>query len=138
MKTRTLAKQFKRDIGASIISAVFLSSSFFFIDYFQFYIVDPPLRFMLSDFIPFILQFGGGYFLLFLFGSLLFSLSLRWVKGRVMRLILYLLVGVLLTPVLFPLDSARFSYTNLYSLSVILSMVIMGVYKEIILNSGRS
>ncbi len=137
METRKLTNQLKANLWASIISAIFLSSSFFFVYDSKIYPTDFLWDFSLSDLVPFILQFGGFYFLIFFFITFLMTLLTRWLKSLLFRLVLYILIGICLSPILFPISKPNsFSYTNVYSLAVITSVLILGICKEIFSNKN--
>ncbi len=131
METRKIIKQLKENLCASIISAVFLSSSFFFVEYLKIYPMEPPFGFSLSDFVPFVIQFSGYYFFIFFFIAFLMTLLTKWLKNVLFKLALYILIGICLAPILYPNTEPPFSYTNIYSLAVIASVLIMGICKEI-------
>lgn len=137
MESRKIIKQLKENLWASIISAVFLSSSFFFVYYLKIYPLDPPLGFSLSNLVPFVLYFGGYYFFIFFFIAFLMTLLTKWLKNPLFKLVLYILIGICLAPVLYPGRKPSFSYTNIHSLAVIVSVLILWLCKEIFRKANK-
>lgn len=132
---RKLTENFRRNVWSSFFSAFLLSSSFFFLYYFQiFKMEDPPMRYSLADYYGFVIFFGGILFLVFFLIANFMTILSVYIKNVWFRLFLYLLVGMVLTPTLFPIFSpaisGSFTYFSITSLLIIFSILLIGICKE--------